>query len=85
MKSFDVSPLAAFPRATRAARSLLGAGVLAAYAFMLATAGPGNGWQPPREANFVRLPTIVVIAQREAAPQAVVASAAAINKVNLVR
>ena len=66
-------------------RAVLGAGVVALYAFVLVTAGPGNGWQPPREMQYVQLPTVVVVGQREAAPQAVVASAAGLNKVNLTR
>jgi hypothetical protein len=85
MNRFDQSPLAAFPRLTRTVRAVLGTGVVALYAFVLVTAGPGNGWQPPREVQYVKLPTVVVVGQREAAPQAVVASAAALNKVNMVR
>lgn len=85
MNRFDLSPFAAFPRLAAAARAVLGAGVVALYAFVLVTAGPGNGWQPPREVQYVKLPTVVVVGRREAAPQAVVASAAAFNKVNMVR
>jgi hypothetical protein len=82
---FDQSPLAAFPRFSRAVRGTLAAGVLALYAFIVVTAGPGNGWEPRREPVHVTLPTVVIVGQREAPAQAVVASAAVLNKVNMVR
>ena len=31
--------------------------------------GPGNGWQPAREVQEVRLPTVVVVAKRDTAEQ----------------
>jgi hypothetical protein len=54
------------------------------YGFFVFTAGPGNGWQQPRPVHYVKLPTVVVVGQRQAAPQAIVASAA-VNNVNLTR
>ncbi|MBC5763888.1 hypothetical protein [Ramlibacter albus] len=84
MKNFELSPLAAFPRFNAAARPVLGAVVAAVYAFVVFTAGPGNGYQEPRPVNYVKLPTVVVIGYRQAAPQAIVASAA-VNNVNLTR
>ena len=85
MKTFDLSPLAPYARFAGAARAVLSTAIVGLYAFVLATAGPGNGWQPPRDAQYVKLPTVVIVGQREAAPQAVVASAAAVSKVHLVR
>lgn len=84
MKHFPLSPLAAFPRLAAAARPVLGAALAATYAFFVVTAGPGNGHQAPRPVDYVQLPTVVVVAHRQAAPQAVVASAA-LSNVNLTR
>lgn len=85
MKKFDLSPLAAFPRFIGASRAVLSVAVVAVYSYALATAGPGNGVQPPRERLYVTLPPVLVVGQREAAPQAVVASAAVVKKVTLTR
>ncbi|MBC5764346.1 hypothetical protein [Ramlibacter albus] len=64
-------------------RFVLAAAAATAYAAIIATAGPGNGYQAPRQVEVVALPTIVVTAQRAAQPAAVAVNAATVKTVNL--
>ena len=60
------------PAATRVTLTLAGVGLFSAA---MLTAGPGNGYQAPRAAVHVTLPTVVVVGHQEAPVQQVVASA----------
>lgn len=63
-----------------------GAAALATlYAALIATAGPGNGHPAPARADVVTLPTVVVVAAREAQRPAVAVNAATVKTVNLAQ
>jgi hypothetical protein len=60
------------PAAKRITLTLAGVGLFSAA---MLTAGPGNGYQTPRAAVHVTLPTVVVVGRHEAPLQQAVASA----------
>jgi hypothetical protein len=68
MKTYDPSPIAALSTGTRTAlRATLATAVAAVCAYAALTAGPGNGHQVPRQVQEVTLPTVVIVAKRDAA------------------
>jgi hypothetical protein len=76
LKTFDLSGPSRFPRAKGAGKFAVVAAGAAAFSWAMLTAGPGNGYQVPKEPIHVTLPTVVIVGRREAPLPEVVASAA---------
>ena len=85
MKNFAPGVLDRHPLAAAVTRLVLGVAVVSLLSAAMVTAGPGNGYQPPREVARVTLPQVVIVGQREAPRSALVASAAAGTPGNLTR
>ena len=67
MKSYDPSPSTLSPAARSALRGTLATAAACAYAFVVMTAGPGNGYQVPHAVQEVKLPTVVIVGKRDSA------------------
>jgi hypothetical protein len=74
MRKFEIFGPPRYSWLPAASRCAVASVVIGTFLAAGLTAGPGNGYQPPREAVHVTLPTVVIVGHREAPQQLAAAS-----------
>ena len=82
MKKFEIFGPPRYSWLPVASRWALASAVMVTFSAAWMTAGPGNGYQPPRQAIHVTLPKVEIVGRREAPQQMAAASSQRLHLVS---